>query len=367
MKEQLLQFAKSFGTQLIDHRFHFIHKQQAKNILKSIEASKGATDPEFLKLSDEYANDILGWRGYAPWLYVYSAIAEEFKEGWLPDNYYGAVVVPSIQGDYGNVSHLKGFTNKIFQSPVFPDIAYYTNGLFFSKDYKIIPRNQIKNYLYQHSDVVVFKSDQSAQGKGVIFLSKNLFDDKSFSHKGNGVFQSFIKQHSFFNAFTTDSVATIRLTTLIEESGLSSLRSGYLRLGRSKDTHVQSNSHIRIPITIANGQLEDVGYMPNWVCIHHHPDSEIPFANKTIPGFGKCISTALKLHQAMPMVRSIGWDMIVDENENVQVMEWNGHENDIKFSEATQGPCFADLGWDKLWQDRKIKTISNQKVKSFLK
>jgi hypothetical protein len=32
-------------------------------------------------------------------------------------------------------------------------------------------------------------------------------------------------------------------------------------------------------------------------------------------------------------------------------MEWNGTYNDIKFSEATQGPCFADLGWERLWKE----------------
>lgn len=32
---------------------------------------------------------------------------------------------------------------------------------------------------------------------------------------------------------------------------------------------------------------------------------------------------------------------------NVGLMEWNAGHNDIKFSEATQGPCFHDLGWEK--------------------
>jgi hypothetical protein len=31
-------------------------------------------------------------------------------------------------------------------------------------------------------------------------------------------------------------------------------------------------------------------------------------------------------------------------------MEWNGWHNDIKFSEAADGPCFADLGWQNLWR-----------------
>jgi hypothetical protein len=29
-------------------------------------------------------------------------------------------------------------------------------------------------------------------------------------------------------------------------------------------------------------------------------------------------------------------------------MEWNGEHNDVKSSEATQGPCFSDLNWERL-------------------
>jgi hypothetical protein len=35
-------------------------------------------------------------------------------------------------------------------------------------------------------------------------------------------------------------------------------------------------------------------------------------------------------------------------------MEWNAEHNDIKFSEATQGPCFADLRWDRLVPQRRL-------------
>ena len=52
----------------------------------------------------------------------------------------------------------------------------------------------------------------------------------------------------------------------------------------------------------------------------------------------------------VPFAICIGWDMIIDTNNEIQIMEWNGSHNDIKFSEATQGPCFSNLGWDKLWK-----------------
>ena len=33
-------------------------------------------------------------------------------------------------------------------------------------------------------------------------------------------------------------------------------------------------------------------------------------------------------------VWSIGWDLVVDENEQVKTLEWNGWHNAIKFTEA---------------------------------
>ena len=65
----------------------------------------------------------------------------------------------------------------------------------------------------------------------------------------------------------------------------------------------------------------------------------------------------MELHRSIPFVRSIGWDLIIDINDTVKVMEWNGYHNDIKFSEATQGPCFSDLGWEKLWKENLNKKI----------
>ncbi len=42
--------------------------------------------------------------------------------------------------------------------------------------------------------------------------------------------------------------------------------------------------------------------------------------------------------------------MVINKDSKVQIMEVNGRHNDIKYHEATEGPCFADLGWDKLWK-----------------
>jgi len=192
---------------------------------------------------------------------------------------------------------------------------------------------------------VVYKVDQSYQGRGVFLYDRQNFSIDVLEKNGNGTLQKFIEQHSFFDEYKSQAIANIRITTVITNDGNPSLRASYLRLGRANDTHIQSNSHIRVPIELYSGNLHSEGYLANWKKITNHPDSKIDFTNKTIPYYKNCIHLVLELHKKMPMVRSIGWDVVVDRENHPTIMEWNGYGNDIKFSEATQGPCFKDLNW----------------------
>ena len=334
-----------------DWKYHSDHKKSAYSILKGIEFVKGKTDPKLIKLSDEYATEILGRKSYSPWLHVYSAMAETFKEGWIPDNYYGNLIVPKLKGNYGNISDYNAITKRLFKSDLFPDILYFTNGLWLSNEYQILSEKEIKEIAFTESEKVVYKIDDSLQGRGVSFIGKNDFDSQMIKKLGNGVLQKYINQHSFFDEIMSNSVATIRITSVVDDEGLVSIRACYLRIGRNLDTHVKSASHIRIPVNPVTGVLDKYGYTTDWNQTENHPDTKFLFDKKQIPNFNKCIDTAIKLHKMVPFSRTIGWDMIIDEHNNVKVMEWNGAHNDIKFSEATQGPCFSDLGWEKLWKE----------------
>ena len=347
----------NMAYQMATARFHLIHKNEVKKILRNIEEVKGKSDSKLIKLSDEYANDVFGWQGYAPWLYVYSAITGSFKEGWIPDNYFGRVVVPSLQGYYGKVSNLKPFVSKVFDYTVFPDLAYYVNGLYFSKNTEVLNEKDISNILFKDFEQVVYKLDNSLQGGAVFFFEKSSFDIRKIHNLGNGVFQQYIQQHPFFEELIPASVATLRITTVVDDRGMISVRAAYLRLGRNADTHVKSTSHIRIPVDTKSGELNKYGYLNTWLTVDRHPDTHVLFEKRKIPSYKKCVSTALELHRSIPFVRCVGWDMIIDNNATVKIMEWNGYHNDIKFSEAIQGPCFSDLGWEELWKENLNKKI----------
>lgn len=342
-------FALLLFTKLKWIRYNALQQREAKHFLKMYEADHGKTDPKLIARCDAYAKEILGSRIYAPWLYVYAALAGEFKEGWIPDNYYEQHVVPYIQGEYGKISLLKPLSQSLFHSHMFPDIGYYLNGLFFGRDFEVIPESQVEAYLFSQSDKIVYKTDENGfQGFGVSFYRRENFNLRIFREKGNGVFQLYIRQHAFFNEIMPDSVATLRMTTVVDRSGEITVRACGLRVARASEQMVTCDTELGVVVDIETGELaSDVfGYYYNRM--KAHPDTGFVFGGKVLPAYQKCVDAIIQLHRVVPHVRCIGWDLTVDENEEVKIMEWNGYHNDLVFLEAMQGPCFADLGWNRL-------------------
>ncbi|HWF59329.1 MAG TPA: sugar-transfer associated ATP-grasp domain-containing protein [Nitrospira sp.] len=187
-----------------------------------------------------------------------------------------------------------------------------------------------------------------SKAEGYNFFTRESFSIEQIQRLGNGLFQRVIQPHGLFAEFARDSVATVRITTVYEDNGDVSVRACYLRLGSENETHVQSWTQIRVPIHIEGGAFHDMGYTAKWLETRIHPTSHVAFAGNAIPAFTACVRTVTELHQKVPYARCIGWDVTVDREENVRLMEWNAGHNGHSFPEATQGPCFADLGWERL-------------------
>jgi hypothetical protein len=324
------------------------YTNEAFEALNAIEQRKGKTDNRLVKLSDEYASEVLGNKKYAPWLYVYSAFTGEFKEGWIPNHYYGKVVCPKIKGDYGRLDNRKMLTNLLLEPKQSLDILYYVNQSFWNTDYKLCDERNIYKLLFDQNDKIVFKIENSNQGLGVYIINKQNFDIGKIKTLGNGVFQKFINQHDFFYQFSKKAVATIRFTSVINYIGEVEVRSTYLKGSIGEETHVKYSSEIVIPIDLNSGELYDYACNIDFSKIKRHPDSKVMFAKKQIPYFQDCMTEIKRMHSRIPYVKCIGWDVVVDKFNQFQLMEWNARHNSIKFSECFHGPCFTGLGWEDL-------------------
>ncbi|MCH8559425.1 MULTISPECIES: sugar-transfer associated ATP-grasp domain-containing protein [unclassified Nesterenkonia] len=326
-----------------------LNSRSAAKVLKSIEAAKGPLPGHLRAQADEYAADVLGSKRYAPWLYIYSAMAGEFREGWIPDNYYMQVVLPAIEGRYGDLSEMRSMTARVFgQEKEIPDRGYVVKGRLLNASLEPVSSlEEFTDLVFAGVEKVAFKADASDRGRGVQILDRDRFTQIA-AGLPDGVIQPFIDQHEAFAQVASRSVGTLRMTSVLEPDGQVTVRDAYMRFGRDTDDHVFSESNIRLLLDTATGVFSSIGYSVDWLEIDRHPDSGFVFAGNEVPNYAACLEAVKRLHRRIPMVPAIGWDLTVARDGSVQVLEWNSGHNDIKFSEATSGPCFGGLGWEHL-------------------
>ena len=86
------RFVRSLGASPYDYR----HRKEALRAVATIEKFNNTRLTRAVqKRADDYAVQVLGAKAYAPWLYVYSLVSGTFKEGWIPDNFFGRSVFHS--------------------------------------------------------------------------------------------------------------------------------------------------------------------------------------------------------------------------------------------------------------------------------
>lgn len=339
---------KNSRTALSTKAFHRRNQARSLQRLKHIEPIYGKLTEENKKLCDTYATSVLGNKAFAASLYVYTVMAGEFKEGWIPEDFYEFFVLPKLKGEYGSAVNLKSFSKKILGTNLLPDIAYYINGLFLDAEYKTISPESIASILFENNERVIYKTDHSGSGRGVHIFEKTNFELTKIMRLGNGVFQSYVQQHDSFSEIFPHAATTLRVTSVTKNDGEVAIRGCILRFGTSNDKHVMAHSQVSIPIDLKNGKFNDFGYFFDLSRTLYHPTSNVTFSGKTVPFFTECISAIKILHQNIPFVRCIGWDITIDKNGNIVLLECNGRLNGIKLSEPIQGPCFSDLGWESL-------------------
>ena len=334
----------------IDFHYDRLHKREAGQALRVIEGQTKRTLAKAVRQqAEQYACDVLGSRVFAPWLFVYSAIAGEFREGWIPDNYYGRIVCPRINGAFRSISGVKTLTRRLFQSDRIPDAGYLIDGRFFDRHLKPVPTEEAARVVFLESNDVVVKVDGSGKGFGVRSFSRREFDPAALAAStAQAVIQTRISQHRIFDEFVPGGAVTLRLTTVREPDATFRTRAVYLRIPCGGHKFVQSSSSIRVAVDLASGVLGGAGYLSDWTRISSYPETGVAFEGIQIPGYFDATKLCQELHATVPQVGCIGWDLIVDSASRVWILEWNAGHNDVRFSEALVGPCFMGLGWERL-------------------
>jgi hypothetical protein len=142
--------------------------------------------PKLRKLADDYSVEVFGSKRFAPWLYVYSAFRGEFKEGWIPHNFYIKTVCPRINSqELRHVTDYKSFSNVVFKTEALPDIAYYIDGIFYNRELSVIGISALREQIFSSQKEVFVKKDNSG-GQGLAWPNSGRGNLVKTTSKGLG-------------------------------------------------------------------------------------------------------------------------------------------------------------------------------------
>lgn len=346
--------AKSFSAEQVylkhDKEQKEVAEKAIKSILISLPTHRLSAQQE--KQIEIYATEKLGSIRFAPWLKAYAVYQGEFKEGWIPDNYFHRHVLPRTNGFHSSISDLRHLAKRILKAEEMPDLGYFVRGCWISADGKQMTKAEAKSYFFSKSAEIIIKTNSSMRGQGFYRLAEKDFAVLDERKLGDFVVQFPIEQHDWYARFSSDSVATLRITTVKPWGKPANKLAAFMRFGRDGVDRVTSTSRLVIGVS-PDGVLGQFSLDSDWKILDHHPDSKIEWKGQAIPDFSKMVKRCEELHDLEGTMGIIGWDLVMDRFGKIQLMEWNTGYPGVVHSEMTTGPNFLETDWSELWKKSK--------------
>lgn len=358
MSSSVPSAVRSFGKKLAvaalrAYKARRIDDYQNKEARKAYDIITGQRPDRVLSASvrrriSDYAGDVLGSVSFAPWLEAYTAFRGEFREGWLPDNYIERYLAPHSAGRFRSLG-VRSLANRILQTDLLPDLVYGVNGGLYDRNYEPIEPADLARHVFAASDAAFLKLEGSVRGYGVTRLEAGSFSPDLLPKNRDFVIQEAVRQHPAFDELSPDAAATLRLTTVKQPGRKAEVRTGLLRLGIGGMQVVQVGKSVSVPvIDFGTGATASFAIRSKFVTVDRHPDTGAEFGGRTVPEFARAVAACTSLHDRLPHIWYIGWDVGITETGAVKLFEFNIGHAGVRFSEAAVGPCFLGLGWDRL-------------------
>ena len=220
----------------------------------------------------------------------------------------------------------------------------------------IIDYNYAMEKIKNIGEVIIKPSVDSNSGRNVNLLNiKNGMDLNSNismeeilkKYKENYIIQEKIHPNKQFSKLNPSSVNTIRINTYICEGKVYCAPLA-MRIGRMGS--IVDNAHAGgITIGIKNdGTLKKYAFLENGQKFDKHPDTNVKFEGYKIPKIPEMIELAKKYHYKIPHMGIIAWDLTLDEEEKIVIIEANISCPSIWFPQYVNGEGFFGDNTEKM-------------------
>ena len=281
------------------------------------------------------------------WHKVYAAANGQPSVDYLPEDIFYNVfenrLNPRLRKEvYKDKNHY----DRLNWSCLPPTIFRIINGRLFDATYRMIDI-QTALALARTSglaEFVVKPTRDTSGGAGIQFLDLvglAAFIAPKLNRHSDWIVQHPVIQHEAMANLHSSSVSTIRVVTLRMGADVSAI-SSIIRIGagKSRVANVSASNGIAVGIQ-RDGRLKDFGCNHKLQRFTQHPDHDYTLDQVVIPSFGAVQTTCVELHQTIPELDLISWDMAIDHRGNPVMLEFNIRRQDINYNQVCNGPVLG--------------------------
>jgi hypothetical protein len=268
-----------------------------------------------------------------------------FDPLYCSNQYYGGKILPILNPRLGckaleNKSLFDNYRHEI----LFPKtIVKNVRGIFF-KEGEVVTLDRAVEICSQEPEFIIKPSIGSYGGKNVLKISSgNIEKIRTLfkKYKQNFIVQKVVKQSANTAKFNPSSLNTFRITTLFL-NGKCTILVRVFKFGASGTTiDNASDGGYFIGINKTSGELFEFAFNKKVEKIAKI--NNCVFAQTQMSNFYKVENFAIEKHTKLfPNVGIIGWDLALDEEENVVCVEWNFGFPGCFSWQFCCGPFFGD-------------------------
>ena len=352
------RIVKNIFKQYIKHKVSLKEKRKVK---EKIELFKN------IVLTEEQTNSIdeIWMRNYGKkisknWHRLYTSYTGKFDKYYFPEIFFTTNLLEKL-----NPERRKEYlADKILTKELFSGIeneklrlmknyVYNCNGYFYDNN-GIITYDEALAKISNIGEVIIKPSVETSSGNNVDLLNiKDGIDEISGrgieeifkKYNMNYMVQEKLKQHESFAKLNPSSVNTIRINTYICEGKLYSSPIA-MRIGRYGS--IVDNGNLFIGVK-ENGELRKFAFTKfDGQKFAEHPDTKIKFENYKLPMIPQMVNFAKKYHYKIPHMGIIAWDLALDKDENIVIIEANISCPSVWFPQYCNGEPFFGKNTEKM-------------------
>lgn len=333
------------------YSFNKLFEKKIKGILKHHDAID-LTIEQKKKINHYFAeNGIKISRFY--WHKLYTTLNGEFSEKYVPEDIFYTKLEPFLNKSQESFPALldKNLLSKLFiNASQANTIVKNINGCFVNDKDQVIGFDKAVSQVSKFENFVIKPSIHSGGGRKVGFHRikeinveswSNYISNLFSSYDKNFIIQEILKQNETMKKLNPTSINTIRVLSFLENDSVKIL-SSYVRMG-AKGSFADNISTGGLCCGInPDGSLHKFGWNS---ILKKFTDNgnDVQFEQFTIPFIEQIHQEVEIYHQCIPYFKLVSWDIAIDHNDKVTLIEFNTIYQDINGHQVINGPILETV------------------------